>query len=108
MARVRGGSVGLGLVLRFTTTAGGGVVFVADGGRDFEAGDIAQPTRLAGVLAAAVNLAARIEGLCNRPGRNSLFSGALARHIGTPSVPLGAQPLKGLPDPQPVYGLADT
>jgi adenylate cyclase len=55
------------------------------------------------VIGPAVNLAARIEGLCRELGRPVLLSADFAEASGLPLEPLGAFPLKGLAEPQRVY-----
>jgi adenylate cyclase len=53
----------------------------------------------------AVNLAARLEKLAGRLGRDVVASGAFAGHCGSPLTPLGDFALAGFATPQPVYGL---
>lgn len=57
------------------------------------------------VIGPAVNLAARIEGLCRELDRPLLASKALASPCGSKLVPLGKYPLRGFSKPQEVFGL---
>lgn len=57
------------------------------------------------VIGAAVNLASRIEQLCDRLGRNLVLSESFAGQCGVPAVPLGTFELKGIHAPQAVYGI---
>jgi adenylate cyclase len=59
------------------------------------------------VIGPAVNLASRIEGLTKRLLRPMLFSSAFARICPRPLVSLGFQPVRGLNDPEEVFGLPD-
>lgn len=59
------------------------------------------------VLGPAVNLAARLEGLCAKYGQEILFSEPFAHALGTATRKLGSEPLKGLTAPQAVYSLLD-
>jgi adenylate cyclase len=58
------------------------------------------------VIGPAVNLAARIEGLCRDLGRPVLLSADFVAASGVPAQHLGAHPLKGLSEPQQVYAPA--
>ncbi len=60
------------------------------------------------VIGPAVNLAARIEGLCGELGRPVLLSEGFVTASGVAAEPLGAFSLKGLNTPQPVYAPAST
>jgi adenylate cyclase len=55
----------------------------------------------------AVNLAARLEKLAGRLGRDVVASGEFAAHCRSPLAPLGDFALAGFVTPQPVYGLGD-
>jgi adenylate cyclase len=59
------------------------------------------------VIGPAVNLASRIEGLTKRLLRPMLFSSAFARVCPRPLVSLGFHPVRGLNDPEEVFGLPD-
>jgi adenylate cyclase len=59
------------------------------------------------VIGPAVNLASRIEGLTKRLLRPMLFSSAFARICPRPLVSLGFQPVRGLTDPEEVFGLPE-
>ena len=59
------------------------------------------------VIGPAVNLASRIEGLTKRLLRPMLFSSAFARVCPRPLVSLGFQPVRGLTDPEEVFGLPE-
>ncbi len=59
------------------------------------------------VIGPAVNLASRIEGLTKRLLRPMLFSSAFARVCPRPLVSLGFQPVRGLNDPEEVFGLPE-
>jgi len=59
------------------------------------------------VIGPAVNLASRIEDLTKRFGRPMLFSSAFARICPRPLVSLGLQPVRGLSEPEEVFGLAE-
>jgi len=59
------------------------------------------------VIGPAVNLASRIEGLTKRLLRPMLFSSAFARVCPRPLVSLGFQPVRGLADPEEVFGLPE-
>jgi adenylate cyclase len=59
------------------------------------------------VIGPAVNLASRIEDLTKRFGRPMLFSSAFARICPRPLVSLGLQPVRGLSEPEEVFGLPD-
>jgi adenylate cyclase len=59
------------------------------------------------VIGPAVNLASRIEDLTKRLSRPMLFSSAFARVCPRPLVSLGFQPVRGLNDPEEVFGLPE-
>ncbi len=59
------------------------------------------------VIGPAVNLASRIEDLTKRLGRPMLFSSAFARICPRPLVSLGFQPVRGLSEPEEVFGLSE-
>jgi len=59
------------------------------------------------VIGPAVNLASRIEDLTKRLSRPMLFSSAFARTCPRPLVSLGFQPVRGLNEPEEVFGLPD-
>jgi adenylate cyclase len=60
------------------------------------------------VIGPAVNLASRLEDLTKRLGRPMLFSSAFARICPRPLVSLGLHPVRGLSEPEEVFGLATT
>jgi adenylate cyclase len=59
------------------------------------------------VIGPAVNLASRIEGLTKRLLRPILVSSAFARICPRPLVSLGFHPVRGLYEPEEVFGLPD-
>lgn len=59
------------------------------------------------VIGPAVNLAARIEGLCRELNRPLIASRALASPCGSKLVSLGKYELRGFAKPQEVFGLPD-
>jgi adenylate cyclase len=59
------------------------------------------------VIGPAVNLASRIEDLTKRLLRPMLFSSAFARICPRPLVSLGFQPVRGLNEPEEVFGLPE-
>jgi adenylate cyclase len=59
------------------------------------------------VIGPAVNLASRLEDLTKRLSRPMLFSSAFARVCPRPLVSLGFQPVRGLNDPEEVFGLPE-
>ena len=59
------------------------------------------------VIGPAVNLASRIEGLTKRLSRPLLTSSAFAEICPRPLVSLGFQPVRGLYQPEEVFGLPD-
>jgi len=59
------------------------------------------------VIGPAVNLASRLEDLTKRLSRPMLFSSAFARICPRPLVSLGFQPVRGLNDPEEVFGLPE-
>ena len=69
-------------------------------------GNIGAPERLDfTVIGPAVNLTARIAGLCRPLGRQLLTSARFASPCGSQLVSLGRHPLRGLAQPQEVFGL---
>ena len=58
------------------------------------------------VIGQAVNLASRIESLCGKLQRRTLASAELAGLVGEGLEAVGVFPLKGIAEPQQVYGLA--
>ncbi|MBV9532415.1 MAG: adenylate/guanylate cyclase domain-containing protein [Bradyrhizobium sp.] len=58
-------------------------------------------------IGAAVNLVSRLEGLCRPLGRSVLISGAVAKEITAPLVPLGEHLLRGIAAPCAVFTLPD-
>jgi adenylate cyclase len=59
------------------------------------------------VIGPAVNLASRIEDLTKRLSRPMLFSSAFARICPRPLVSLGFHPVRGLNEPEEVFGLPE-
>jgi adenylate cyclase len=59
------------------------------------------------VIGPAVNLASRLEDLTKRLGRPMLFSSAFARICPHPLVSLGLHPVRGLSEPEEVFGLPE-
>jgi adenylate cyclase len=57
------------------------------------------------VIGQAVNVAARIEGLCGTLDRQILLSGDFADFCNSTAEPLGSFPLKGVGTNHPVYGV---
>jgi adenylate cyclase len=71
-------------------------------------GNIGSQTRLDfTVIGPAVNLAARITGLCRPLNQRLLASKAFASPCGSKLVPLGHYPMHGFDQPQEVYGLPE-
>jgi adenylate cyclase len=71
-------------------------------------GNIGAQTRLDfTVIGPAVNLAARITGLCRPLNQRLLASKAFASPCGSKLVPLGHYPMHGFDQPQEVYGLPE-
>ncbi len=69
-------------------------------------GNVGAPGRLDfTVVGPAVNLAFRIEGATKELGRPLLASRAFARAAPTPLVPLGAHRLRGIAEPEELFGL---
>ncbi len=59
------------------------------------------------VIGPAVNLASRLEDLTKRLRRPMLFSRAFARICPRPLVSLGLHPVRGLSEPEEVFGLSE-
>lgn len=59
------------------------------------------------VLGPAVNIAARIEGLCGKLGRPVLFSEAVADRLDEPAERVAGERLKGYDDPVAIFGLRE-
>ena len=74
---------------------------------DVTYGNIGAPARLDfTVIGRAVNLAARLEGLCSTLGRSVILSADMAARLpGELLAPLGGQALKGLTAPVVVFGV---
>jgi adenylate cyclase len=71
-------------------------------------GNIGSQTRLDfTVIGPAVNLAARITGLCRPLNQRLLASKVFASPCGSKLVPLGHYPMHGFDQPQEVYGLPE-
>jgi adenylate cyclase len=69
-------------------------------------GNIGAPNRLDfTVVGPAVNMVTRIEGLCVELGRALLASAMFASPCGSKLVPVGHYRLKGIADPQEIFGL---
>ena len=59
------------------------------------------------VIGPAVNLASRIEDLTKQLSRPMLFSGAFARICPRPLISLGFQSVRGLDEPEEIFGLPE-
>jgi adenylate cyclase len=71
-------------------------------------GNIGAPTRLDfTVIGPAVNLAARLSGLCRLLDQPLLSSRAFASPCGTRLAPMGTHELRGFDEAQEVFGLPD-
>jgi len=69
-------------------------------------GNIGAPERLDfTVIGPAVNLTARLAGLCRPLGRRLLASARFASPCGSELVSLGFHPMRGLAEPQEVFAL---
>ncbi|MDP2312089.1 MAG: adenylate/guanylate cyclase domain-containing protein [Pseudomonadota bacterium] len=70
-------------------------------------GNIGAPDRLDfTVIGPAVNQAARVEGLCQALGQPVLTTTAVAQHAGDGVEPLGRFLLRGIEEPQQLWGLS--
>lgn len=70
-------------------------------------GNIGSPDRLDfTVLGPAVNLTSRLEGLAKQLDRPTVCSDTFRQAWGGSAEPLGAHPIRGLADPQPVFAIA--
>jgi len=70
-------------------------------------GNIGSPDRLDfTVLGPAVNLTSRLEGLAKQLDRPTVCSDPFRQAWGGPAGPLGAHPIRGLAEPQPVFAIA--
>jgi class 3 adenylate cyclase len=71
-------------------------------------GNVGAPDRLDfTVIGRTVNVASRIEGMTGVLGRRVLASAEVAERAPGRFTPLGAHPLKGLPEAVPLFGLQD-
>jgi len=57
------------------------------------------------VIGPAVNLVSRLQMLCRRLGKGVLFSSDFVRGLGVPMISLGRYEVRGLPEPEEVFGL---
>ncbi|OWJ66371.1 adenylate/guanylate cyclase domain-containing protein [Inquilinus limosus] len=70
-------------------------------------GNIGSPDRLDfTVLGPAVNLTSRLEGLAKQLDRPTVCSDTFRQAWAGPAEPLGAHPIRGLAEPQPVFAIA--
>lgn len=70
-------------------------------------GNIGSPDRLDfTVLGPAVNLTSRLEGLAKQLDRPTVCSETFHQAWNGPAEPLGAHPIRGLAEPQPVFAIA--
>ena len=60
------------------------------------------------VIGPAVNMTARIEGLCGQLEHTVLMSQAVAKFVSLPTTSLGPQALKGVEKPVEIYSLSST
>ncbi|WP_210302638.1 adenylate/guanylate cyclase domain-containing protein [Phyllobacterium sp. 628] len=60
------------------------------------------------VIGRAVNETARIEALCDPLNRNLLLSSSFAEHCGAPTEVLGTFNLRGVAQPQAIFGVRDS
>ena len=57
------------------------------------------------VIGRAVNEASRMEGLCDRLGRNVILSEAFARRCARPTVAVGSFPLRDIAGDRTIYAI---
>ena len=58
------------------------------------------------VIGEAVNIAARVEGLCKPLKQDVLMSESVANLLGENALELGSHVLKGMQKPEEIYGLS--
>ncbi len=69
-------------------------------------GNIGAPDRLDfTVIGPAVNMVTRLESLCRKLGRRLLASARFASPCGSKLIPLGRHALRGIAEPQEIFGL---